>query len=137
MNRLATNNWMKHLWNYIRRLCMNQAVADYMDNASYDELLTKNVVFLNLVDGSAVNTLLECLVRHTPVFVNRHPAVVEVLGESYPMYFHDPSEVHTMLSQHPQLIYNTHLYLKKLDKTPYKIETFLATLNAIITESHT
>jgi len=137
MNRLAANNWMKHLWNYIRRLCMNQAVADYVDNASYDELLTKNVVFLNLVDGSAVNTLLECLVRHTPVFVNRHPAVVEVLGESYPMYFRDPSEVHTMLSQHPQLIYNTHLYLKKLDKTPYKIETFLATLNAIITESHT
>jgi len=137
MNRLAANNWMKHLWNYIRRLCLNQAVADYVDNASYDELLTKNVVFLNLVDGSAVNTLLECLVRHTPVFVNRHPAVVEVLGESYPMYFRDPSEVHTMLSQHPQLIYNTHLYLKKLDKTPYKIETFLATLNAIVTESHT
>jgi hypothetical protein len=105
---------------------------EYTDNPEFDDLLTKNVVFLNLVDGSAINTLLECFVRNTPVFVNRHPAAVEVLGEQYPMYYNRPSDVNVLLQQ-PQLIFNTHVYLKKQDKTPYKIETFLAGLNRILT----
>ena len=129
---LISNNWVKHMVDYLQRICHNVDVMEYTDNPEFDDLLTKNVVFLNLVDGSAINTLLECFVRNTPVFVNRHPAAVEVLGEQYPMYYNRPSDVNTLLQQ-PQLIFNTHVYLKKQDKTPYKIETFLAGLNHVLT----
>lgn len=129
---LISNNWVKHLADYLQRICHNVDVMEYTDNPVFDDLLTKNVVFLNLVDGSAINTLLECFVRNTPVFVNRHPAAVEVLGEQYPMYYNRPSDINILLQQ-PQLIFNTHVYLKKQDKTPYKIETFLAGLNHILT----
>ena len=60
---------------------------EHVDNKNYDLLLSENIVFVNLVDASAVNTIIECIVRNTPIIVNKIPAVVEMLGENYPMYY--------------------------------------------------
>lgn len=59
----------------------------YLKDNDYDLLLSKHVVFLDLYDSSANNAIIECIVRNTPVLVNRIPAVVEYLGEDYPFYF--------------------------------------------------
>lgn len=56
---------------------------------SYDRLLSRSAVFLDLIDASANNAVIECLARDTPLLVNRHPAVVEYLGPDYPLYFDD------------------------------------------------
>ena len=62
----------------------NTKVVTYMSDIDYDELLTKNIVFLDLYDSSANNAIIECIARGTPILVNPIPAVVEYLGEDYP-----------------------------------------------------
>lgn len=60
---------------------------EFLSDLEYDELLNESIVFLNLVDASAVNTIIECMMRGTPVIVNRHPAVEEYLGKEYPGFY--------------------------------------------------
>lgn len=67
-----------------------------LDDKEYDELLTRTVVFVNLYDASACNTILECIVRKTPIIVNRHPAVIEYLGAEYPGLYSSLNEVSGM-----------------------------------------
>ena len=144
-NNHTRNNWWKHMMKYVHHVYKNKVdVLEYLDNAAYDDLMTKNLVFLNLVDGSAVNTLIECVVRNTPILVNRHPAVVEVLGNDYPLYYDKENEeeeeniylrnIDTVLSSSPDRIYQAHLYLTRLDKTPFRIETFVQHLNKLFQE---
>uniref|UniRef100_A0A6C0ICC1 Polysaccharide pyruvyl transferase domain-containing protein n=1 Tax=viral metagenome TaxID=1070528 RepID=A0A6C0ICC1_9ZZZZ len=134
------NNWYRHMNQYIQTICDNTKVLEYVDNHMYDSLLTKNIVFLNLVDGSAINTLLECVIRNTPIIVNRHPAVVEVLGNDYPFYYIIPEgctqpfpSVHDLLNR-PGAILEAHQYLTNIDKTPFMIETFTRDLMKILGE---
>jgi hypothetical protein len=61
-------------------------VEDIQDD-DYDQLLASSVVFLNLVDASACNTVIECLARHTPIIINRLPALEEYLGKDYPLFY--------------------------------------------------
>ncbi len=70
----------------------NVQVIDRLDNNAYDKLLTRNLVFLNLLDAPANTTVVECIDRNTPVLVNRLPGVVEYLGEDYPFYYNDLEE---------------------------------------------
>ena len=113
-----------------------------MDNDSYDVLMTENIVFINLVDASAVNTIIECIVRSTPIIVNKHPAVVELLGEKYPLYFSNNNntrymtlniEINNLLSN-DKLIRNAHNYLKSMDKNLFYINTFVNEFHNIITK---
>ena len=73
---------------------MKRSVIDvqHMSNEDYDELLSKNIVFVDLYDSSANNCIIECIVRGTPILVNPLPAVVEYLGVNYPFYFSNLEE---------------------------------------------
>ena len=62
-----------------------------------NKLLEKNIVFIDLYDSAANNTVLECIIRNTPLIVNRTPGVVEYLGEDYPLYFDNLDEVDGLL----------------------------------------
>ena len=61
--------------------------CDRLSNDEYDDLLSRSIVFLDLIDASAVITIVECLVRGTPLLVNRIAPVEEYLGSDYPLYF--------------------------------------------------
>ena len=67
----------------------NTIEQHHLSNAGYDQLLAENIGFVNLYDASANNTVIECLVRATPLMVNRLPAVEEYLGSDYPLYYSD------------------------------------------------
>ena len=99
-------------------------IIEKLNNDEYDQLLSENIVFLDLVDCSAVNTVLEILVRNTPLIVNRHPAVEEILGESYPGFYENLSEAALLLSDINKItdMYN---YLEKLDKKRYTLDHFV------------
>ena len=100
--------------------------------------MTKNIVFINLVDASAVNTIIECIVRTTPIVVNRHPAVVELLGKDYPLYFDQSNyviQVHKMLES-DRLIRKAHVYLKRLNKTKFSIQSFIKDFQKILFKIH-
>ena len=61
-------------------------VKKYLSNEEYDDILSSSIVVLNLYDSSANNAVIECIARNTPMLINKHPAVVEYLGENYPLY---------------------------------------------------
>ncbi|MCX6267468.1 MAG: galactosyltransferase-related protein [Bacteroidetes bacterium] len=86
---------------------------EFLSNQEYDRLLTENIVFLDLYDASANNSIIECIVRNTPVLVNPLEPVVEYLGPEYPFYFNDLAEASIKLDD-MALIMKTHLYLKEL-----------------------
>jgi hypothetical protein len=133
-NHKIHNNWIKHMMEYLHKISKDIEIMEYVDNHNYDQLLTKNIVFLNLVDGSAINTLLECLVRNTPIVVNRHPAVIEILGDKYPLFYDNVFMVGRML-QEPGIIYKTHVYMTQLDKSSFHMDFFLTQLNKIVTKT--
>jgi glycosyltransferase involved in cell wall biosynthesis len=86
-----------------RKVWLKSACADYarlhllppatvtvqarVSDGDYDRLLENNLVFLDFEDTAANNTVVECIVRHTPLLIRRLPAVVEYLGPEYPLYF--------------------------------------------------
>jgi hypothetical protein len=87
------------------------ATLPYQKPREYDELLSKNIVFLDLYDSSANNVIVECIVRNTPVLVNRLPTVMEYLGEEYPFYFSDLEEASAKVID-TELACKAHEYLK-------------------------
>jgi hypothetical protein len=124
------NNWSKLFLQDTNKKINQMKYITYLPNEEYDKLLCENIIFINLVDASAVNTLLECIVRNTPVIVNKHPAVVELLGEDYPLYYTDSTDylklnvfINNVL-KNSILIRKSHNYLKRLDKTKLEITTF-------------
>jgi len=86
-------------------------IIDRLPDAEYDELLSKNIVYLDLYDSSANNAIIECIVRNTPVLVNPLPAVIEYLGKDYPLYFNSHNEA-ARKAEDFSLIQETHEYLK-------------------------
>jgi hypothetical protein len=104
-------------------------VITYLENEAYDELFSNNIVFIHLIDASAVNTILECIVRNTPIFVNRLPATEEALGVNYPLFYSDISAVGSMLTSDTLL--KGYTYLKKMNKDKFKIDYFI---NGFITK---
>lgn len=108
---------------YINKCIASVEVIEKLENKAYDTLLASNVVFLHLIDCSAANTIIECIVRCTPIVVNRLPAVVEYLGVDYPLYYKEPSEVANLLTL--DRIQAAHRYLQTLDKTNLMVDTFL------------
>jgi hypothetical protein len=89
----------KDLANKRFSLEMNESVEsqEAISVEAYDRLFEDNIVYLNLLDGGAVTTVLECIVRGTPILVNPVGGVVEYLGENYPLYFNTPQEASAKL----------------------------------------
>ena len=118
--------------NIVTKMIQNVEPMQYQSNEAYDELLSKNIVFLDLVDAAAVNTIIECIVRRTPVVVNKIPGTVALLGEDYPLYYHNIADVPELLTE--AKITKAHKYLKKLDVKRYRIEYFLNQMTKVVAD---
>lgn len=124
------NNWNAALEQAVQHQLASVELLPRVDNATYDGLLSENVVFLNLVDASAVNTVIECAVRHTPIILNRLPALEEMLGAQYPLFYDSQNSV-DMAIEVRQLITHkaiaaAHHYLKHcVDQDKFRLRTFL------------
>lgn len=127
------NMHVKGLFDTIVDMENSVKIINYLDNDEYDTLLSQNIVFLNLVDASAVNTLIECISRCTPIIVNKLPAVVELLGTNYPLYYKSYYEVSQILDD-TERIRQGYLYIRDLDKSKFDINTFTTNLMNIITD---
>jgi len=109
-NNKKINKDYKKLFTYVK------------DFNEYDELLEKNIAFIDLYDSAANNTVLECIVRNTPLIVNRTQGVVEYLGEDYPLYFNNLDEVDSLLDL--EKLKSGHEYLKNMYKEDITMEHF-------------
>lgn len=101
----------------------NVESIEYVDNQSYDELLSRSIVFLDLYDSAACNTLLECIVRNTPIVINPLPATVEYLGPKYPLFYEGLTHASEIL-QNNELIHKAHKYLINMRKTHLNQNSF-------------
>jgi hypothetical protein len=97
---------------------------NFQKNEDYDDLLSMNIVFLDLIDSSANNAIIECIVRNTPIVVNRLAPVVEYLGEDYPLYYENFEEADKKLSD-LNVLKDAHEYLIEMDKSDLTREAFL------------
>jgi hypothetical protein len=89
-------------------------VVDRLADGDYDALLERSLVFLNLYNAAASNTVIECMVRATPVLVNRLPALEEYLGAAYPLFYTDMEEAGAMARDRDRVA-AAHEYLAGLD----------------------
>jgi len=62
-------------------------IMQYLSSIQFDHMLSTSIVFLDLYDTVVNNTVIECIVRNTPILCNRLPGLVELLGEDYPLFF--------------------------------------------------
>ena len=116
----------------IQKSKMNKNVKMYYTETfkEYDDLLAKNLVFVDLFDAAANNTVLECIIRNTPIIINKIEGVVDYLGADYPLYFTHLDEVPDLIDS--QKILSAHLYLEQMDKTRFMTSTFLNDLYNIV-----
>lgn len=102
-----------------------------LSNPDYDELLHKSVVFIKLEDASAVNTLIECMMRNTPILINRLEAVVEYLGPDYPLYYDHIEEIPFITMD---MIKSANKYLRRMNKKDISVDTFIYGFKRILFE---
>lgn len=101
-------------------------LIDHLSNEDYDKLLTENIIFLDLYDSSANNAIIEAIARATPILINRHPAIIEYLGNDYPLYFNDYKEAERKLNN-LDLIKETNNYLLNFDlRKNIMLENFIS-----------
>jgi len=112
-----------------RKLVAENAVCQlpYQSAGGFDELLAENLVFLHLYDSVCNNTLIECIVRETPVLLNPLPSVIEYLGQEYPLYFTTLAQAGKK-AEDSGCVRAAHEYLHALPKHQFSAEHFRRSL---------
>lgn len=100
---------------------------EQMDLLDYIQFMRESIVFLNLYDVAACNTILECMSLSVPILVNRLDGCVEYLGEDYPLYYEDIEEAEKKIHD-DKLISQANEYLSKMDKNNLQIPFFIQSL---------
>ena len=123
--KLAEDKLIKEYIKINKELPSNyQKLFKYIKNINeYDKLLKNNIVFLDLYDSAANNTVLECIVRNTPLIINRTPGVIEYLGENYPLYFDNLDQVESLLDI--EKLKSATKYLENMNKEDITMEYFI------------
>lgn len=125
------NKYCEGLYSFIVENNDSVQIMNKLSNDEYDTLLSESVVFLDLIECSAVNTVIECIVRNTPIIINRLPALEEILGKNYPGFYRNLAHAAEIL-QDTNKISIIHNYLKSLDKSRYQLEQFINDVQDII-----
>lgn len=120
----GTNKFITGMLKHLQEQYQSVHEISTLSNDEYDTLLTNHIVFLDLVDVSAANTVIECIARYTPLVINRHPAVVEYLGEGYPLFYDSIAEANILVCDMDK-INEAHLYLRTMYKGDLRCEHFV------------
>ena len=96
------NRWQQRRDKTIKNMCrpeVNRRVRKLgrLSNYEYDAALASSIVIMEVYGAAANNVVVECMARGTPLLVNRRPAIMEYLGEDYPLYFDDIRKVSELL----------------------------------------
>ena len=115
-NMIISNRKLPHALNCFTynnitpsELC-NVLISDnHLNNQQYESEICNSVGFSYYYDAAATNGLLEYIVSNTPIVVNRHPAIVEYIGEDYPLFYED-------INHCPDNYLKSYEYIKKTVK---------------------
>jgi hypothetical protein len=102
-----------------------QIFRTFLNDVDYIHNLITSVGFSYYSDIAASNSLTEHIVSHTPIVVNKHPAVIEYIGEKYPLFYEDIQYNPDKYLLDKSYIQNVSDYLKDRSKfSIFEIETF-------------
>ena len=109
-------------------------IHNYLENDNYLDLLVSNIIFCDYIDCSASNTIVECIATCTPIILNRHPAIIEYLGDEYPLYFDKIYDVDTnTFNLTTENLQQACGYLYSINSTTeLELNTFINNLHTII-----
>lgn len=86
-----------------------------VDKKEFGKALSECVGFLDPIEGNVTTSnLLYFVMQATPVLVHKSPAIVEYLGEDYPLYYTDLPEIATILTS--EKIHDAHKHLDSVRK---------------------
>lgn len=105
-----------------------------LNSHAYQAALSSSVIFVNLTDGAANNTILECIARGTPILINGVGGVKEYVGEDYPLLYSDMSHaLHLidMIKKNPEILKKAHQHLLSL-RHKYTINQFISTIKNVL-----
>ena len=126
-NKYLLNSMQRNYSDYEYEIFKNHKpvkILNKLNDNDYDNLLSESVVLSHLYESSVNNTVIECIVRNTPILVNRLPAVTEYLGEDYPLYFDSLKEAEDKIND-INIIEKSHNYLCNIEKDDLKIDYFI------------
>lgn len=90
--------------------------SEFKDNLNYMKDVTTSVGFCYLNGAAAHNSVVEHIVSHTPLVVNRMPSVEEYIGSDYPMYYEDIKDRPDDFLLSRDFLQETSSYLKERSK---------------------
>lgn len=101
----------------IHSLIAEVKTINFLTNDEYDDLMCSSLIFLGLHETSANNAICECISYSTPFVSLKHPAVIEYVGEDYPLLVDDYSDISAIkdadvLAAHNYLSNNKNLVTK-------------------------
>jgi GR25 family glycosyltransferase involved in LPS biosynthesis len=107
----------------INSVCINNT---FLNDEDYIENLCKKIGFCYFYDAAANNSIIEHIMSHTPIIVNKLPGTIEYLGEDYPMFYEniiDNPDKYLLDREYIQKVSN---YLKDRSKDDkFKINNFI------------
>lgn len=95
---------------------------NFQTPSQFDKLLSENIIISEYFALSASNTILDCIIRNTPIIINRTSAAEDYLGKNYPLFFENIDEIKYFNSKSFLNAYN---YLIELDKRRFSINYFI------------
>ena len=126
------SNTINEIYDTIKFLIKEVQVIPLQDQNSYERLLSDSVIIINLIDASAVNTVLECIMGNIPIIVNRLPALEEVFGVNYPLFYENIEDINKILEPNLEMINQGYTYLTKMDKKKFSMSNFVIRFQKII-----
>jgi len=107
-------------------------VYKFLNNQQYSEQLISTIGFACYYDCSASNAVLEHIMSHSPLVVNRIPPIVEYLGEDYPMYYENISHNLDQYLLDKSFVQQTSDYLKQQSqRKEFTIDHFCEFVNEL------
>ena len=126
---VCQNKYIEGLLRWVKHNEESVDILENINNMQYDDLLASNIVFIELIDVAACNTIVECIVRNTPIIVNRLAGAEELLGHNYPLFYNTIEEAsmlaNRLLNENDNLMMRTYNYLNDMDKSKFKLDTFM------------
>ena len=109
----ATKNTCDRIRHWLPSRFQTVNILGFLPVQGYDRMMCENVVFLDLHDCCACNTVVDCIVRNTPLLVRKMEGVVDYLGKDYPLYYESIAEAEVKI-QDIALIGKTTEYMSNL-----------------------
>lgn len=88
---------------------------DKLPPNTYRDRLNSSVMLMEGFAASASTLVGECVANGTPICLNHLPSLVEYVGHDYPLLFHSPTEVGTMLADDGRVLAASE-HLRGLDR---------------------